>query len=644
LNKETRATVLLVEDDPGTLTLARKRLEAAGYAVVCAPSAAVAMSHLRAANDIDLILLDYRLPGETGIDFYAELKAAGFDVPAILMTGFANEQTAIAALRAGMRDFIPKGPQFLDYLPDAVERVLRQINTEQRLAGFEQRLAGIIRAATDAIISFDWDGGITLFNPAAERMFEISAADALGQPIDRFFPDALPALKARADAHSPARVELAARSGDGYAFQADVACFEVSVAGQSFHTLIVSDASERKRAEEERIRLWREQAAREQAEANSRAKDMFLATLSHELRTPLQTVLGWLRLLRAGGMDATQVSAALEIIQRNVDHQVALIEDLLDLSRIISGKLQLERAIVDVNRLARELVEASANDARARGVRLSADMADQPIFVHGEAKRLKQVLSNLLTNALKFTPAGGAITVQVAALAGTVRVSVTDTGSGTDPQVLPLIFEPFSQGDSANRHGLGLGLSIARRLIEAHGGKISAHSRGKGHGTTVTFDLPTVTAGAAGAALADAAGPPAPGSELEGLRILVVDDDTDSREVVRYSLAVKRAEVRSAASVAEALRVMGEFTPDVVLTDIAMPGADGYALLRSVREQLPQGAGVPVVAFTAHATKHDQQRALAAGFEAYVAKPVDPFLLANLLSKVHETCRRRFRT
>ena len=632
------ARILLVEDDPATALLAQRHLERAGHAVSTAQTPAAAMECLR-RSQFDLILLDNRLPEESGLELYQQIKACGFDLPAILMTGFTNEQTVIAALRAGMRDFIPKGPEFVDYLPEAVERVLRQVGTEQRLEGFEKRLAGIIGAATDGILGFERDGKIIVFNPAAEQMFGYRASEAVGQSVERLFPKGISALRpGPANPRPPRRVELVARRADGETFEVDAACFEVEFAGNPFTTLIVSDTSERKRAEQEREKLSQERAARAEAEAASKAKDMFLATLSHELRTPLTTILGWVRMLRSGQLSLEQGARALETIERNVELQAALIEDLLDVSRIVSGNLKLDRQSFDLGALAKEFIEAARPQAAAKDIALEVGIPATPVFVEGDRMRMKQVLSNLLVNAFKFTPAGGCVTMGLEQDGATARLFVADTGKGIAADLLPRIFEPFDQGDREQHGlGLGLGLSIVRHLVEAHGGRVDAHSDGPGRGARFTVEIPARTGPARGASdgARGALKPPTKESTaLAGLRVLLVDDDSDSRDLVHFVLAGKGAEVRSAGSVAEALATLRDFRADAVVTDVAMPGGDGYELLSALRGLKDTLGDVPAFAFTAHASKHDRQRALAAGFEGYVSKPVDPFELVEMVSKV----------
>jgi signal transduction histidine kinase/DNA-binding response OmpR family regulator len=392
----------------------------------------------------------------------------------------------------------------------------------------------------------------------------------------------------------------------------------------------------------------REQAARAEAEAANRAKDEFLATVSHELRTPLMAMVGWVQLLRAAPLDEALRARAIETISRNARVQTQLVDDLLDVSRIISGKLRLEPRPVDLPVVVSAAVDAVRPAAEAKGIVLDAVLDGRVGAVAGDADRLQQVVWNLLSNAVKFTPAGGRVTVTLSRRDGETEVRVSDTGQGIEPEFLPYVFDRFRQADntSVRRHGgLGLGLAIARHLVELHGGQVRVDSPGEGRGSTFSVRLPaTPPPGASGGGPAAAstraapatAGPPPPaGERLDGVRVLVVEDDPDARELIRLFLAQVGAVVVSVESVGEALAAMAGGTPDVVVADIAMPGEDGYALLRRLRA-LPPGAGaeIPVVAVTAYARNEDRTRTAAAGFAAHLTKPIDPAELVDAIGRL----------
>jgi signal transduction histidine kinase len=402
--------------------------------------------------------------------------------------------------------------------------------------------------------------------------------------------------------------------------------------------LLARRSAERDRALDERAMLLeREQRARAEAEAANRSKDEFLAVLSHELRTPLNAMLGWIRMLRSERLDAAQRERALEVIDRNTTLQAQLIGDLLDVSRIVAGKLQLEMHPVDLVDIVRHVLDSFTGDAAARRVVLDARLDPAGVVVHGDAVRLQQVLGNLLSNAMKFTPPGGRVTVAVSRDGGRARLAVTDTGEGIAPEVLPHVFDRFRQADSTSarrRGGLGLGLAIVRHLVEGHGGSVRAESPGTGLGATFVVELPLLSGPAAVPGTAAGGAPTARGApRLEGLHLLLVEDEADFRELAASVLREAGAQVSAAASAAEALILLEDQTVDVLVSDLGLPGADGFALLRSVRSmQAPNGA-MSAVALTAFADADTRARALAAGFRHYATKPISPAELVGLVAR-----------
>ncbi|MGH8221573.1 MAG: ATP-binding protein, partial [Woeseiaceae bacterium] len=383
--------------------------------------------------------------------------------------------------------------------------------------------------------------------------------------------------------------------------------------------------------------------AKQAAEAANRAKDEFLATMSHELRTPLNAVLGWIQILRSGSGTPDNRDRALATIERNARAQAQIIDDLLDVSRIVTGKLALNIGPVDMVSVVEAALEAFHLPVSAKPLTLTKQLADVPAPVSGDADRLRQVVTNLLTNAVKFTPAGGRIDVSVAVQQGRVQVRVTDSGQGIEPELLRHVFDRFWQRDSSTARvhgGLGLGLAIVRHIVDMHGGTVRADSAGIGLGATFIVELP----------LGMPIGQPRPDrsqdqrpSRLDGLQdayIVVIDDEEDSRDLIVSILAPTGAEVVSASNVAEGLRAVVGRVPDLVISDLGMPYADGFEMVRQLRLMGEPYASTPAMALTAYARDEDRHRALAAGFQAHVGKPFDVNVLvqtaAGLIAKARE--------
>jgi PAS domain S-box-containing protein len=378
----------------------------------------------------------------------------------------------------------------------------------------------------------------------------------------------------------------------------------------------------------------REQYARAEAEAANRGKDDFLAVLSHELRTPLQAMIGWLRLMRAGRLDAAATAKALETIERNTQTQTKLIGDLLDVSGILAGKLRVEPRSMDLLAVVEAAVQSVRAATLAKNIVLETSLEPGPMFIEGDPDRIDQVVANLLSNALKFTPGGGTVDVQLRRAGGHARLSVADSGIGIAPAVLPHVFDRFRQADSSttrNHGGLGLGLAVVRYLVEAHSGSVRAESAGVGGGATFVVMLPL----GAEAAASDRAAEASPAAELAGARVLVVEDDADTRDFLGYALRSAGVKPALAATVAEALDLLTAETFDLVVSDLSMPGADGYALIRRLRDlDTTAGRRRPAVALTAHAGPDDRRRALEAGFDAYLVKPLDAKDLAATVARL----------
>jgi signal transduction histidine kinase/CheY-like chemotaxis protein len=386
--------------------------------------------------------------------------------------------------------------------------------------------------------------------------------------------------------------------------------------------------------------LEREQSARANAEAANQIKDQFLAVVSHELRTPLNAILGWADMLHRNTMNDAARDRATKSIFLSAKRQAQLIDDLLDVARISSGKLRLERTAVDLAEPLQEALHVVQPGAEAKGIRLVVEVDPAGAPVLGDAARLQQIAWNLLSNAVKFTPSGGTVRISLHRKRGEVTLTVADTGQGIAADFLPRVFDAFRQADASTTRaqpGLGLGLSIVRSLVEAHGGAITVHSDGLGTGATFTAHFP-VRAGEASPRRYPASSPHA-APMLDGIRVLVVEDDDESREVIAAHLEHAHATVTTAGSVAQAFDVLRAEPIDVLLADIGMPGEDGYSLIRRLRGgEIPSASAIPAAALTAFAREEDRRYALDAGFEMHVPKPVEPQLLITLVDSLH---RRR---
>jgi CheY-like chemotaxis protein/nitrogen-specific signal transduction histidine kinase len=373
------------------------------------------------------------------------------------------------------------------------------------------------------------------------------------------------------------------------------------------------------------------ETAREAAQSANRIKDEFLAVLSHELRSPLNPIVGWSKLLQQGKLDATKTQTALATINRNAQLQTQLIDDLLDISRILRGKLSLNQTAVDLKKVIDSALETVRLAAEAKSLQIETVLPSDVGTVMGDAGRLQQIVWNLLSNAVKFTNQGGQITVALTQIGTHAQIQVMDTGKGINPDFLPYVFEHFRQEDGATTRkfgGLGLGLAIARQIVEMHGGQIGVDSSGEGQGATFTVELPLAPTLSQ---LPSTESSDASINDLNGIRILVVDDEPDSRDFTALVLELSGASVTSVASGIEALTVIKQSIPDLIISDIGMPEMDGYMLLQQVRK-LEQVRQVSAIALTAYAGEFNRQQVLQAGFQKHLSKPIEPNKLIQAIS------------
>jgi PAS domain S-box-containing protein len=753
-----RPTLLVIEDDAGLARLLQTRLERAGYAVTTAATAEEGLCRACHAC-FDLLVLDERLPGgASGLDLFRKIKAAAREVPTILVTAFSDEKVVLNALRTGVTDFIPKTTNYLDYLLPAIERILK----EKRI---ERQLAGIIDAALDAVLTIDGDGRVTLFNPAAERMFACPATEAVGSDIHRFLPqwsalldDSPPVESATPDLQLRHAETEGVRKGD-VRFPLEVSLSRAR--NLTFWTCFARDITERRKAQEEHLRLIEERVARAEAERaeerlrayvaklqeqahllemahvlvrdredriifwnkgttemygwteeealgktghqllrtifptppeqinaelrargqwegelihmrkdgstlvvashwalhtgddgepvailevnndvtelkrlqealrqSDRRKDEFLAMLAHELRNPLAPILNALHIMRLARNNPASAEESRSIIERQVRHMVRLIDDLLDLSRITRGKIQLRKEPVALAQVIQSAVESSRPAIDGAGHQLTVSLPPEPIVFEADPTRLSQVLLNLLNNAAKYTEPGGRIWISARQDRDELLISVRDSGVGIPREMLPNIFEMFAQAERSlekSQGGLGIGLSLVRGLVRLHGGTVQARSEGPGRGSEFVIRLPVnrvesdvvvprhESASAAGATSLRRNDP---------RRILVVDDNIDGARSLEKLLKMLGHQVLVTHDGYAGLDEARRFKPDIVVLDIGLPGLNGYEVARMLRK-MPELRNVLLVAVTGWGKEEDRKKSMEAGFNAHLVKPVE---------------------
>jgi PAS domain S-box-containing protein len=545
----------------------------------------------------------------------------------------------------------------------------RDVTERHKFEITANRLAALVASSDDAIVGKDLNLIVTSWNFGAERIFGYTAEEMIGTSIMRLIPpdrleeerEILSRIRRgeRSDHFETVRLAKDGRRLNLSMTISPIMDASGNVIGAS---KVARDISERKKAEEalkkameeadaanrERLQLLdSEREARSQAERASRMKDEFLATLSHELRTPLNAVLGWANILRHGNLQGEELKQGLDIIERNGRVQAQIIEDLLDMSRIISGKVRLDVQWIELSAILNELIETLRSTAQAKGVYLQARLDPFARPISGDPNRLQQVFWNLLNNAIKFTPKGGKVEVLLEHASTEIKVSVIDTGEGIATEFLPYIFDRFQQGDASTtrRHGgLGLGLAIVKQLVELHGGNVRVQSDGLGKGAifsvrlplTAVYSEPEKEAHLPKAKLRE--NPPMPEVSLAGIQVLVVDDEIDARDLVRKLLEMAGATISTAGSASEAMEHIVARRPDVLVCDIGMQEEDGYSLIRRLRAiEKKEERVLPAVALSAYARSEDRTKAIRSGFQIHLAKPVEP---AELLAVVNSLAGR----
>jgi PAS domain S-box-containing protein len=646
-----RPHVLLADDNADMRNYVRRLLQGK-YDVDTVTDGREALQAI-ARRRPDLVLSDVMMPNLDGFGLLKELRAGGQtgDIPVILLSARAGEEATLEGLQAGADDYLVK-PFSARELLGRIAALLERKRFLHALAAADDRLGIALRAAR--MIAWEWDpqDDTVVTSDTAAEVFGLMPGTTLQnskQGFNLVHPDDLEAsrqclqdaIRKLSTFHNQYRIirpidgKVAWMEERGIA-RKDEVTGRVRVSG------VAMDITEAKKGEQEKEQLLeRERQARTEAERAGRLKEDFLTTLSHELRTPLNAILGWTQILERGQHDAETVAEGLGVIARNARAQTQLIEDLLDMSRITSGKLRLEVQRVDLPEVIGAAIESIRPAAAAKEIRLVKILDPVRTLVSGDPHRLQQVVWNLLSNAIKFTAKGGKVQVVLQRINSHVQVSVSDDGLGISPAFLPHVFERFRQADASTRRsfgGLGLGLAIVKQLVELHGGTVHASSPGEGRGATFSFTLPLAVASSGESA---PHGNTSDAEELfarislEGITVLVVDDEPDARNLVKRILDGCKAKVILAGSVAEAMKHVKGQQPDVIVSDIGMPEQDGYEFIRRVRG-LPreEGRDTPAAALTAYARPQDRRQALLAGYQSHVVKPADPAELVTVVASL----------
>src|SRR6476661_6523125 len=637
-----RVNVLLVDDRPENLVALEAILNSPSYNLVQANSGAEALRCLL-NEDFAVILLDVQMPGMDGFETATLIRSRDRSraTPIIFITAFSSNDTHVfKGYSLGAVDYLfkPLEPEiltskvqvFVELFQKTVEvkqqaAQLAAVNSE--LSKSEERFRTLCACSPLGIYLADVEGRCTYINPRCQAICGLTLEESLAEIWQR---EVHPEDRDRVVADWLAWIKEGQEYSNEFRLAGSETVRWINVQSSPMfsdlgkligHVGTVRDVTDRKQAEEERSRLIREQVARQEAERANQMKDEFLAILSHELRTPLNAILGWSRLLRSKTFDR-------ETIERNAKSQAQLIEDILDVSRILRGKLNLNKHPIRLESAIKLAIDSLQPLTEEKSIVIELTCSPNVGEVIGDFDRLQQIVWNLLSNAIKFSPQEGKVQVRLESVGDEAQIEIIDSGIGIAPDFLPYVFDRFRQADSSTTRsygGLGLGLAIVRHLVEQHGGKVYAENN-PGEGAKFTVALPLAQRNALAADddwshLNDA-------TEvlptLANLQLLVVDDDDDTREFLIALLEDEGSVVRSAASVAGALAALESYWPDLLLSDIGMPEADGYELIRRVREmEVLRGGKIPAIALTAYAREEERKQALEAGFQMHLSKPVD---------------------
>lgn len=636
-------TVLVVDDNPSTLYSTSRFLRAAGFNVTEAATGEEALK--RAEGSVDVVILDVNLPDIDGFEVCRRLRGRETTARTTIIhlsATFAADMDKVHGLDAGADGYLTH-PVEPPVLIATVNAFLRARQAEEGMRQSEEKFRAIFNQAINGIILISQELVYVEVNPAMANMLGRPREEIVGRHMSGFLPreseSQMQTVSTELQTNGQWRGTMPHLHANGNVIELE---WHISThTSPGMRLGIVTDITERRAFDTERERLLlNERTARAEAERANQVKDEFLATLSHELRTPLNAIVGWAQILKSGDAKPEDVREGIEAIERNAKVQTELISDLLDVSRIISGKMRLDLQPVEPARLIRSAIEGFSATAIAKGIVIDQDLDPGIGMINVDPGRIQQVIWNLGHNAVKFTPPGGEIIVRMRRRDDEIEITVSDTGQGINPSFLPHIFERFRQEDGTTRRnhgGLGLGLAIVKHLVEMHGGRIDANSDGEGKGATFSVYLPLK-------------GPPAlaqdrgTGSDsillsatphhltiLRGFRILVVDDDHDARTMIHRVLKRYGADVTEAETVDEALNLLTQSPPAILISDIGMPRRDGYDLIQEVRSQGYGADALPAIALTAFARPEDQKQSVSAGFQKHMAKPVDTHALIEAI-------------
>jgi PAS domain S-box-containing protein len=636
-------TFLLVDDNPDDRTLAQRELKREfGEITVIEALENEQFQEFLVKKQFDIVITDYFLQWSNGLEILKAVKKQDPECPVIMFTGTGNEEIAVEAMKEGLDDYVIKSPKHYLRMAKATRSAYERYRQRQALKEVESQYYRLFESVPVGLYRISKDGTFLEANLALLEILGYPNRETIKQAnlfTDHFPSSALQAIQNQSDQQQPTqnlelRLSRCCNNGKIWVRYSARSVYDEQE-NFLYNEGIIEDITQRKEAEAQVSQLLeKEQQAREEAEAANRLKDEFLATLSHELRTPLNSILGWAQMLQRGTLSQKQTTKALSIIERNVRDQTKLVEDLLDVSRIVRGKMKLDLRLVDLYQVVNEALNMVRPTAEAKSIQLQILPPEPEILrINGDVDRLRQIIWNLLINAIKFTPNKGKVTVRLEQVEEMVMVHVTDTGIGIESDILPHVFDRFRQVDSSSRRrhgGLGIGLAIVRHLTELHGGSVTATSEGQDQGSTFSVKLPaaiTQESEVNSPVVESATNLP----QIAGIRVLVVDDEPDTLQLTTMILEEYEVQVTAVESVAQALQALETQTFDLMISDISMPEADGYDLIKSVRTSYPQ---MSAIALTAFASDRDRTTALETGFDLYLAKPIDADQLVEAVEEL----------